>query len=350
MRLPAVASSCAAAATEALATEATTQLPTCTTPEDMLRGSWFVNNTGLIEPRTGTLSVAASNFLSVWDVAKQFHWQPLTCNFNVFANEAEVARVLDRRHVVFVGDSTLVEQFMIVTELVRHNSWTLANNAPSLRTELVKAGIAKMRLFDSGFRLGRFTLRFLWNGAPNVVDNAWGLRVFDDADWLARFQAFVRAPVSLQKQPTIMFIGSGLHDVSSKNIYFNFDAFRVQVRSALAKAMATGAKVFWVSASPKFRGSACPKKTPSYALGNPGVSAINRIARQVVENVTVVPRGQHRPLFIAWDRLREGSPLEGDGIHCVRDYALLSNWHGKKHFGASCVTRAMLLLNIIANH
>jgi hypothetical protein len=188
----------------------------------------------------------------------------------------------------------------------------LENNDPKLREELRQAKIDKMRIFDSGNRLGPLTLRFLWNGGLKLQENSVGLRVFNDRTWLARLSAFAQ-PRPAKSAPTLLFLGSGLHDVSSKNRYFNFQLYRDQVRTALLRAMGTRAKVFWVAASPKFRGIACGGAEASLALGQPGVYAMNLIAKSVVEEVqnAALPPGQFRPVYLALDELRFQSPFEG---------------------------------------
>jgi hypothetical protein len=87
-------------------------LPLCRAPHDMFFGRWVVrpNETygGLVQPGTGSLSVAVSNFLSVWDAAKPVFWQPHTCRLRELHTQEDALGVLRDKTVLLVGDSTLV--------------------------------------------------------------------------------------------------------------------------------------------------------------------------------------------------------------------------------------------------
>jgi hypothetical protein len=250
------------------------QEPYCGSPAQLTRGYYKAAAAGLINPLTGTLGQEAAYSTDLWAAFDVAEWKPIGCRVRPVTPE-RLAPVLRSRTLVFVGDSTMVELFMLVAEIIQPGAWSEKYNVLSREHTMWELDPRYgFRSFDSGDSLAHkgVRLRLLWNAGARLPDVLQGLEVFRDELWLQRFGNFTQADGSR----VTIFLGSGLHDQLQPQPGSWIDRYEANVALALAATVKRGHQTFWLSAVPKFRRYVCG------ASGAPGVRLLNAIAHRAV--------------------------------------------------------------------
>jgi hypothetical protein len=291
-----------------------------------------------ISAQSGTLGPEASRFRTVWNatVDGPIEWRPLACTMRHVRNEREARQAVANQTLIFIGDSTTVELFMVLSEFLQHGFWSAKHNAAyhKVALSLLLRPDVGMRLFDTDeatdlARKHNIRLRLLWNAHENFGAGMLGLPVFRRQSWLALLANYTRAEGSGRRT---IFIGSGLHDMGDAN--WTLAKYERDAEYAIRYLLGLGIKVFWMSAPLKYRSFSCGH------AGSPAVRRMNAVAQRVIE------RFAHEPVppeFFDLNFLRDFSPFEGacsQVAHlCNRQGALTlagnagDGHHGVVHYG-----------------
>jgi len=318
---------------------------------DVFAGAFYVttlDNHTFVKNATGTLGKYAVNMhATTWTLGNEtVVWQPHACDFDHDWHSAAVLDKLGPGLVLFLGDSTLEELFMLVVEQLRMGAWHPAANNRSMLVgaygDVHDYALTRQRMFDA--RFGATRLRFMWNASPQpYLQASLGLASFDDALFQAQLDAFLTVDADVAQQcaslpcaaPRVV-INSGLHDLITDN--FSFDVYERRLRAVLRNLTQRGARVLVVSSSPKFLRYVNSHGTER--LGTPGVRVLNEIAERVALSVPGVTWAD-----IAAPRML--APYDGDGHHCISHYEkYLKPWW--RAFGMSCVWRMRGLVTLLA--
>jgi len=275
-------------------------------------------------------------------------WQPNSCDLDTDWSPQAIASKLGAGHVVFIGDSTLEEVFMMVIEGIQRGSFQHDRN---IRLHLTGANKnvtfnkeTWLRVFD--FARGPLRLRFLWGPHPlpfSWPDYAIGLATFNDSRFQEQLDAFLTMDNDTVKacvyagctRPLIVF-NAGLHEFVVND--WTFDLYERRLGYVLRNLTARGLRVVVLATSPKFQNFACSSCIE--VLGTPGVRAINEIARRASHATAGVT-------YLDVDTLRMSAPNDGDGHHCVYKYMDFENADARK-FGVSCLWRMRTLVTTLS--
>jgi len=301
---------------------------------NVFRGAYKVDDGSLVERGSGALAPFFTPMRGAsWaSTSLPVTWQPHACALaGKDWTPESMRRMLGAGVLVFVGDSTLLETFMMVVEALQNGAWRRNRADTSHFTALNKQHVFRSRVFD--VRVGATRLRFLWGGAPRASNaSSMGLGSWEFATFTDQLDAFMHVDDDLRcgSQPAcspLVVFNSGLHDLLADR--FAFDTYERALAAALRNLTQRGARVVVLSTMPKSQSRAC---SAFEQLGTPATRVLNAVARRVVGTFPGV----------SWAdvaALRESAPWEGDGHHCT-----CQDFLGESTVGASClwVMRALV--------
>jgi hypothetical protein len=304
----------------------------CTNPASLFHGQWLVspqaNPSMMLISSKGSLPTLI-NSSSSQQLVSPAVWSPFACSM-----PAAVHSLKPGLSITIVGDSVAQELFMLVlTLLFGREAWAPSNNVYGQLPELTRLRLGyRQRMFDSGDRFPN-RMRFLWAGHTQLGQNNMGAKVMQDGSWRQnRFLDFI-------KGASVVLLGSAMHDAvlyghGGENTTFTYEQDVYDMISIALQADDKNTVVMWMSASALLR----KKKYACDAGGNPAMEALNEIARGVIARMNS-PRAH----YLDFNQRRHGGDADGDGRHCVLNYAFESN----REFGLTCMSRAMAVVAAI---